>query len=100
MTTSTPAFVIGHITVKDESLWAEYRIKVPATLASSGGSLVFRGKQLVVLGGRHEHSDTVVVRFLDRLAVEAWFTSAAYQALIPLRERAADLDLVSFEASE
>jgi uncharacterized protein (DUF1330 family) len=26
------AYVVGQITVKDESLWAEYRSKVPATL--------------------------------------------------------------------
>ena len=99
MTPSPAAFVIGHITVKDESLWAEYRSQVPATLAPWGASLVFRGQRLAVLGGRHEHADTVVIRFPDRAAVEGWFASAAYQALIPLRERAAEVVLVSYEAS-
>ena len=27
------AYVIGHITVKDAAKWAEYRARVPATLA-------------------------------------------------------------------
>ena len=100
MTAPLSAFVIGHITVKDKSLWGEYRGQVPATLAPWGGNLVFRGQRLAVLGGRHEHADTVVIRFPDRAAVEGWFASAAYQALIPLRERAADVVLVSYEATD
>ena len=90
------AYVIGHITVKDPAKWAEYRAQVPATLAPWRAELVFRGERLVVLGGEHRHSDTVVIRFPNNAAVDGWFNSAAYQALIPLRLEAADLDLVSF----
>lgn len=91
------AFIIGHISIKDPVKWAEYRDKVPATLAPWGGELVFRGKRLDVLAGEHRHSDVVVIRFPDREAVRRWFSSAAYQALIPLREAAAEVDLVSYE---
>ncbi len=49
-----------------------------------------------VLAGRHQHTDTVVIRFPDATAVASWYDSPAYQALIPLREQAADLVLVSF----
>ncbi|HLO62621.1 MAG TPA: DUF1330 domain-containing protein [Azonexus sp.] len=90
------AYVIGHITVKDAAKWAEYRARVPATLAPWQAELVFRGERLAVLGGEHRHSDTVVIRFPNEAAVDGWFNSAAYQALIPLRTEAADLDLVSF----
>jgi hypothetical protein len=38
------ACVIGHITVKDEEKWAQYRAQVPATLAPWGAELLFRGK--------------------------------------------------------
>lgn len=31
--TKTSAYLIGHITVKNEEKWAEYRSQVPATLA-------------------------------------------------------------------
>ena len=37
------ACVIGHITVKDEEKWAQYRAQVPATLAPWGAELLFRG---------------------------------------------------------
>lgn len=98
MTEKTAAYVIGHITVKDAGKWAEYRIKVPTTLAPWGAELVFRGRRLTVMSGEHNHTDTVVIRFPDADAAGRWFNSPAYQALIPLREQAAEMVLVSYEA--
>ena len=91
------ACVIGHITVKDADKWAQYRAQVPATLAPWNAELLFRGQTGKVLAGEHQHTDTVVIRFPDPAAVDGWYQSAAYQALIPLREQAADLVLVSFK---
>ncbi|MBU1363361.1 MAG: DUF1330 domain-containing protein [Gammaproteobacteria bacterium] len=88
--------VIGHITVKDADKWAEYRRQVPATLAPWQAELVFRGQTQAVLGGEHRHSDTVVIRFPNAESASGWYNSAAYQALIPLRMLAAEVDLVSF----
>ena len=90
------ACVIGHITVRDEDKWAQYRAQVPATLAPWGAELLFRGKVDSILAGAHPHTDTVVIRFPDVAAVDAWYASPAYQALIPLRRQAADLVLISF----
>jgi uncharacterized protein (DUF1330 family) len=93
------AYVIGHIIVKDAERWAEYRGRVPATLAPWGAELVCRGKRLSALSGEHAHTDSVVIRFPDADAVNNWFNSPAYQALIPLREQAAEMVLVSYEAA-
>ncbi|NJD26314.1 MAG: DUF1330 domain-containing protein [Betaproteobacteria bacterium] len=90
------ACVIGHISVRDPALWDEYRAQVPATLAPWGAEILFRGHLDKVLGGNHGQRDTVVIRFPDSAAVDAWFASAPYQALIPLRQRAADVVLLSF----
>ena len=90
------ACVIGHITVKDEEKWAQYRAQVPATLAPWGAELLFRGQRAGILAGNHAHLDTVVIRFPDADTVNAWYNSPEYQALIPLRQQAADLDLVVF----
>ena len=95
---SQSACVIGHISVKDATKWAEYCRSVPATIAPWGAELVFRGRRAKILGGQHGRTDTVVLRFPDLASVDGWFESAAYQALIPLRQQAADVDLVSFEA--
>ncbi len=91
------ACVIGHITVKDADKWAQYRAQVPATLAPWNAELLFRGQTDKVLAGEHQHTDTVVIRFPDQASVDGWYQSAAYQALIPLREQAADLVLISFK---
>ncbi|MBL0352363.1 MAG: DUF1330 domain-containing protein [Candidatus Dechloromonas phosphoritropha] len=90
------ACIIGHITIRDVDKWAEYRARVPATLAPWGAELLFRGQLAAVLSGEYAASDTVVIRFPDGAAVAGWYQSAAYQALIPLREQAADFVLLSF----
>ena len=92
------AYVIGQITIKDVTAWDKYRNAVPATLLPWGGELVFRGKQVAVLAGEQPHSDVVVLRFPDQEAVNGWYLSATYQALIPLRQQAAEVILSSCDA--
>ncbi|MEO8125180.1 MAG: DUF1330 domain-containing protein [Burkholderiales bacterium] len=91
------AYVIGHVSVKNAQRWAEYRSSVPATLVEWGGELVLRGIRRAVWDGAHCHTDTVVLRFASLDAATRWHESPAYQALIPLRQQAADLDLILFE---
>lgn len=92
------AYVVGQITVKQPEKWAEYRSQVPATIAPFGGELVFRGTQVAAFAGHTPHPDIVVIRFPDATAAAGWVASAAYQALIPLREQAADIVLLSYQA--
>lgn len=92
-------YVIGHITVKDADKWAEYRAGVPATLSEWGAELVLRGERTDVLVGEHDHTDTVVVRFPSASAISDWYRSPAYQALIPVREQAADMVLIVYKQS-
>lgn len=93
-----PAYLIGHITVKDPAKWAEYRSRVPGTLEPWGAELVFRGRRTAVLSGEHAHADAVVIRFPSADALSGWHASAAYQSLIPLREQAADVVLIAYDA--
>ena len=96
------AYLIGHITVKDAGKWDEYRSSVPATLAPWGAELVLRGKHARILAGEQSapylHTNVVVIRFPDQEALNAWLSSPAYQALIPLRQQAADVVLISCDA--
>ncbi|MBK0394096.1 DUF1330 domain-containing protein [Ramlibacter algicola] len=92
------AYLVGSITVKSPQHWAEYTSRVPGTLGPWGAELVFRGKQVAVFAGNAPHADIVVIRFPDAAAVQGWFASTSYQALIPLREQAADVDLVCYQA--
>jgi uncharacterized protein (DUF1330 family) len=92
------AYLVGHVTVKSPDKWAEYASRVPGTLQPWGAELVFRGKQLATYSGHIPHPDIVVIRFPDAGAVDGWFNSPAYQALLPLREEAADVVLLSYQA--
>jgi len=91
------AYLVGHITVKDPGKWAEYRNQVPATLQPWGAELVLRGKRVAILAGEHSHADVVLIRFPSQEAITGWHSSATYQALIPLRQQAADVVLISYE---
>ena len=90
-------YVVGHLTVKNAEKWAEYRRQVPATLEPWGAELVFRGKRVEILAGEHPHTDIVVIRFPDTESVTNWHSSPAYQALVPLRQQAAEMILISYE---
>lgn len=92
------AFVVGQITVKNPAKWEEYRSRVPQTLEPWGAELVFRGALERVYSGETTHPDIVVIRFPSLTAVDNWFASAAYQALIPIRQQAADVTLLSYSA--
>ena len=93
----THAYIIGHITVKDKDKWTDYRDKVPSTLELWGAEVVFRGKLYSVLSGKQDHTDTVVIRFPDMQALNDWHSSPQYQSLIPLRQEAAEVQLLAYE---
>lgn len=94
---STPrAFVIGRIRVKDPALWTEYRQQVPQTLLAWRGQVLARGRWDVDFSGEADHTDTVVIGFPDEAAMRGWHDSPAYQALVPLRLRAAEVTLSGY----
>jgi len=96
-TESPRACVIGHITVRDAEKWAEYRRQVPATCPPGRRTRLSRSKDL-----GHERRacprETVYYAFPDARSLDGWFQSPAYQALIPLREQAADVVLIGYES--
>lgn len=94
-----PVYLVGHITVKDAEKWQSYRNQVPATLLPWAAELVFRGQKIVTLAGEHSSADIVVIRFPTEGALNAWHTSPAYQALVPLRNEAADVVLIAYRAT-
>ena len=98
MNEKSTAYLIGHITIKDPEKWVEYRSKVGATIAPWGGELICRGKWISTLCGEHSHNSALVMRFPDSEAIRNWYSSPAYQVLIPLREQAADMVLEIYEA--
>jgi uncharacterized protein (DUF1330 family) len=93
------AFIVGTITVRDEALWQRYLAGVAETLRMYGGEAVFRGSAPVALAGRAHGERVVVARFADMAALRRWHESAEYQALVPLRDRAAEVVLTAYQDS-
>lgn len=91
------AYLVGHIVVKDAEKWNQYRAQVPATLQPWGAEISFRGKLVKVLSGEHSFDDIVVIRFPDKESLQCWQASPAYQALLPLRQQAAEILLLAYE---
>lgn len=91
-------YLVGQISIKNMDKWVSYRDQVPATLEPWSGEITFRGKLAAVLAGEHPHTDIVVIRFPNQAALDGWHHSSAYQALIPLRQQAAEVVLLSYTA--
>ncbi len=89
-------YLVGHISVKEADKWQSYRRQVPATLAPWQAELIFRGEKLTLLAGENPYDDIVVIRFPTQEALQGWHASPAYQALIPLRQEAAEVVLTVY----
>ncbi len=92
------AYLIGHVTVKDPVQWEVYVEGVRKSLIPFNAEVLFRGKRAAVLAGRHGHRNCVVIRFSDQSTLQQWYRSDTYQQLVPIRERAADVTIVSYDA--
>ena len=92
------AYLVGQITVKDDQLWQQYVGGVAESLAPFDSKIIFRGQLEKVLAGEQPHSLVVVIEFPDHATLDAWFTSEKYQALIPVRDRAADVVITTYRA--
>ena len=92
------AYLVGHITVKDEELWQSYVTGVQASLAPFASKVLFRGRLRSVLAGKHPYELAVVIEFPDQATLDRWYASETYQALIPLRDQAADVVITTYEA--
>ena len=93
-----PAYLIGQITIKDQDKWNTYVEGVGKSLTPFNAEIVFRGRRAKVLAGNHPHEHTVVIKFADQATLQAWYNSPAYQEIIPIRDEAADVVIVSYDA--
>ena len=77
------------VQVKDPEKLKTYVSQVGATMAPHGGKMVARGKVSKQLSGEVKHQIEALFEFPSAEAVDAWYESDAYQALIPNRDEAA-----------
>lgn len=90
------AYAIGHIrpeTMNEDIL--RYIEEIQSTMDPFEGRFLVHGRQVEVMEGAWPGT-IVLIAFPDLEAARAWYTSAPYQALIPLRANhiAGDIILV------
>ncbi|PCD77070.1 DUF1330 domain-containing protein [Pseudothioclava arenosa] len=93
---SAPGFWIAHVTITDAEGYAAYRAAAAPAIAEGGGKLMVLGGAQKVVAGQARPS-TVVVAFPSLAAARACYFGAAYQATIPARDAAAEVDLTIVE---
>lgn len=81
--------------IRDPQKYEEYTTRARALLAAAGAEPVAGGPVSETLAGTIHAAVAAVVRFPDARALEEWYRSDAYQALVPLRDAAADLTLLT-----
>lgn len=91
------AYLIAHVKVKDAQKMQEYGAQAGATFAPFGGTPLARGKVVEVLAGSHAGQAALIAKFPDAKAAHDWYHSAAYQALVPLRDQALEPTFVVIE---
>jgi uncharacterized protein (DUF1330 family) len=92
------AYLIGHITIKDPAQWNVYVEGVRKSLIPFEAQVMFRGQRAAVLAGEHPYRNTVVIQFPDQPTLQNWYHSETYQQLIPVRDSAADVVIISYDA--
>ncbi|MGH8517232.1 MAG: DUF1330 domain-containing protein [Panacagrimonas sp.] len=90
------AYLIAFAKVKNADRLPEYSSAAAPTLGAAGGSIVTRGK-VRSLVGTFSATSCLVVRFADATAIESWYQSPAYQALVPLRDEVMEPNFLVLE---
>jgi len=88
-------FFVATSVIKDMAKFKEYGAAAGPTVAAFGGKLVIKGMADRALVGNHGYDAIGIIRFPDMDSLNNWYSSDAYQAIIPLRNEACDMTLVT-----
>lgn len=95
------AFFVATLTVKDPAKMQDYAAKAAETFKPFGGEMILRGKAGGALtGGEVGHQMTGIASFPSLEELRSWYASDAYQAIVPLRDQAADIAITAYEVPQ
>lgn len=78
-------YVVAQGRIENRKMLDEYVAKVIPTIQASGGRILGFDESPEVVEGAIEHPRTVILEFPSSDAFRAWYDSADYQAILPLR---------------
>jgi uncharacterized protein (DUF1330 family) len=94
---TAPAYLITRIRQADlaHPEFVEYLTRIQSTLDPfSGRFLVQGGTDMDEVEGRWGGIGVVVLEFPDRPSLDRWYRGDAYQAILPLRQRHSEVDVI------
>lgn len=89
-----PAYLIGRVTVHDETAYQKYLEGFPATFTPFGGKVLVATTAAELIEGSWPPCRTVVLEFPNLEAAHAWHESPAYQAILKIRHANATSEFV------
>jgi uncharacterized protein (DUF1330 family) len=93
-----PAFVLIDSNIHDLETYRTAQPPGLRALDAVGGRFIARGRQPTILEGGWTPTRLSLVEFADLDTAQRWYDSADYQAAKVIRERAADVCMVAFDA--
>jgi uncharacterized protein (DUF1330 family) len=91
------AYMIVDEDVFDSEGIADYAKAAGPTIAKYGGKALIRTTENEVLEGTWKPKRLVVLEFESKAAAKRWYDSPEYQAIIPLRQKAAKANFILVE---
>ncbi len=91
------AFFIAKLNIKDIEKFQRYAQGASASMQPFGGEVLIKGKIANQLAGISVYQNTAVVSFPSQEKLDSWYSSDDYQALLPLRDEAADILITSYD---
>ena len=85
-------YFFGEFEITDPAAYEFYRVKVPDIIAAHGGRILVRGGEPQALDGTMPQRRFIIVEFDSPEAARAFYSSDAYQALLPFRLNASTSD--------
>jgi uncharacterized protein (DUF1330 family) len=83
------ALIIVDLTVKDSEKLQHYGALAAKTISNFNGELIAKSA-IEALHGNANFTTKVVIQFPDKETATAWYSSAEYQAIIPIRDQGID----------
>ena len=97
MATMASCYIVGDIDVTDPERYKDYTAHTESTLEPFGGRFIVRGGNPQTIEGTWAPARIVVIEFPDRESASAWYASARYQEILPIRQEASTGSLVLVE---
>ena len=90
-------YAIIHDEIQDQTLFAEFRRRVGATVEAHGGRYLVRGGAIEVMDGDWSPDRIVVIEFDSVEQARAWLTSPEYTEIKQIRMNAASASVIIVE---